>query len=238
MPNTLRLQGYNSLCVTFLGGNEAIINRGAPMILAPCLSDDKYGWDFVLESDLEVGIDMPTREPTTSVPTTTDGSPRLRYLGRDGCNIDQPCNICTGDCDTNDDCLSGLQCFQRAIGDSTRVPGCGVGGPGDIAGADYCYDPEDNGGDRPTGPPVTTPTTPTTPVPTVTTQLLPLQWLGAEGCTMRNPCLVCTGDCDEDDDCRGSFMCYKREVGELTPIPGCQVGGLGDVPGGDYCYDP
>jgi len=218
-PDTLKLRGYDAFCVTFLGGEAA--TRGAPMVVIPCGTTPKFGWDFVPED--RIGRDMPTGSPTVYYP-------RLRYQGRDACNPQAPCRACTGDCDTDLDCADGLECFQRARDDSTQVPGCGVGGPGDIPGADYCHDPF-------------VPATPTTPVPTrrparEPPALPPLVWQGGEGCTVSDPCRACTGDCDEDDDCRGRLACFKRLVGETTQVPGCAVGGGGDVPGGDYCHDP
>mmetsp|Transcript_24149 Transcript_24149/g.48002 ORF Transcript_24149/g.48002 Transcript_24149/m.48002 type:complete len:943 (-) Transcript_24149:202-3030(-) len=211
-PYTLKLQGeaYASLCVTFLGNEPS---RGAEMVLGPCENEAKFGWDFIPEASLG----KPTMSPTTS------SMPKLRYLGRDACTVNSPCDACYGDCDTNEDCNNGLQCFQRDRGDSTQVPGCAIGGVGDIPGADYCYE-----GNGPT--PSTSPTPPST--------LPPLQWRGSNGCSVETPCPICVGDCNTDDDCQNSFSCFKRDSGDDAPVPGCAVGGLGDIPGGDYCYDP
>merc|ERR1719334_2482454 len=44
---------------------------------------------------------------------------------------------CEGDCDSDDDCVSGLQCWQRAITDGPP-PGC-TGTPTHTM--DYCFDP-------------------------------------------------------------------------------------------------
>jgi hypothetical protein len=205
-PYTLKLQGraYASMCVTFLGDESS---RGAEMVLGPCENEAKFGWDFIPESSLG----NPTIKPTSSLP-------KLRYLGRDACTADSPCGACHGDCDTNEDCNNGLKCFQRERGDSTQVPGCAVGGAGDIPGADYCYDPKG-------------------PVPP-TPELPRLEWLGPRGCSVERPCPICSGDCDIDGDCQKSLSCFKREIGGDASVPGCAVGGLGDIPGGDYCYDP
>ena len=44
---------------------------------------------------------------------------------------------CTGECDADSQCASGLKCFQRSHGEP--IPGCkGKGGGADW---DYCYDP-------------------------------------------------------------------------------------------------
>jgi hypothetical protein len=238
----LRLRGFENYCITFLGGgyngNNGIPvvlppKGGAPVVLGNCPvsvtitgedEDGSYGWDFVSEHE---NNNNPATDGSTTVLPTSVPLP-LRYLGRDACNPITPCHECMGDCDTDDDCSTGLICFEREQGEYTHVPGCGSGGPGDIPGADYCYDstPDNNnsdvGGDDngldPTTPPL-------------------LRWLGSEGCSPSRPCGACSGDCDEDDDCIDRHMCFKRYVGETTAVPGCDVGGSGDIPGGDYCYD-
>ena len=44
---------------------------------------------------------------------------------------------CIGECDSDSQCSSGLECFQRSYGE--KIPGCsGSGSGGDW---DYCYDP-------------------------------------------------------------------------------------------------
>jgi hypothetical protein len=228
----LRLRGFENYCITFLlgsgfNGNDGIIvPKGAPVVLGNCPEsttitgedeDGSYGWDFVSEHNNNLATDGTTVTPT-SVPLP------LRYLGRDACNPVTPCHECMGDCDTDDDCSTGLTCYEREKDEYTQVPGCGSGGPGDIPGADYCYnstpdnsDVGDNGLD-PSTPPL-------------------LRWLGSEGCSPSRPCGACSGDCDEDDDCIDRHECFKRYVGETTAVPGCDVGGSGDIPGGDYCYD-
>ena len=42
---------------------------------------------------------------------------------------------CTGDCNSDDDCLGDLKCFQRSYGGP--VPGCTGNGAADTM--DYCY---------------------------------------------------------------------------------------------------
>lgn len=57
------------------------------------------------------------------------------------CSADSPCGMCEGDCNSNSDCMGGLECFRRPGNDDRMVPGCsGVG----VAGADYCYMPSPN----------------------------------------------------------------------------------------------
>ncbi|KAL7468021.1 hypothetical protein ACHAXS_008245 [Conticribra weissflogii] len=283
-PSTLKLQGeqYDAYCVTFLG---ATASKGAPMVLGRCDSGEKFGWDFISERV----FGNPTAAPT-------EPFPQLTYEGRDACNQNAPCGVCTGDCDGNSGCESGLKCFQRGRDETSQVPGCSVGGPGDVPGSDYCYDPDaplpnlvwfgkeactpnqpcnrctgectgDNGcigdlkcmtreegqtdpipgcsngglGDVPGGSycynddDVVAPTNAPTRSPTALPRLI---WRGSNGCTSDNPCPPCVGDCDDDNECEPSLSCFQRLAGDRTQVPGCAVGGLGDVPGGDYCYNP
>jgi len=87
------------------------------------------------------------------------------------------------------------------------IPGCLEGGKKDY---DYCYDPDDG--------------------------MLPLQNLGKTGCTEKNPCSQCQGDCDSDSDCEIGLKCFKRDG--KTKVPGCAPGGSGDKSNYDFCYDP
>ncbi|EED92251.1 hypothetical protein THAPSDRAFT_262378, partial [Thalassiosira pseudonana CCMP1335] len=149
----------------------------------------------------------------------TSESPPLVWLGEDGCSEDQPCNRCAGSCSNDEDCKGNLECFVRIDGESTSVPGCSSGGIGDVL-EDYCYDPD----------------AAFTPSPTRTPSSLPtLRWRGSEGCSPDSPCPSCTGDCDNDNDCDSTLKCFKRFAGDRTQVPGCATGGLGDIPGGDYC---
>ena len=140
----------------------------------------------------------------------------MRYLGRDACSPSTPCEECAGDCDDDSDCSPGLMCFERERGDVSRVPGCGAGGPGDIPGADYCYDPlpdddtDSSGNDGGGGVGGATSAPPAPPS---------LRWLGSEGCTPTRPCGACSGDCDEGEDCLDGHSCFKRLVGGLSLVP-------------------
>jgi len=44
----------------------------------------------------------------------------------------------------------------------------------------------------------------------------------------------CEGDCDSDNDCVGSKLCWQRDKGDAYP-PGCYGNSFGK---GDYCYAP
>ncbi|KAL3816378.1 hypothetical protein ACHAXA_000456 [Cyclostephanos tholiformis] len=220
----LRLIGHMNYCVTFMGGNSP--TKGSSVILGQCPGGvlvgegDKHGWDLVPERDLIV---LPPK--TLSPVASPVQEPALQYLGRNACSPETPCQECSGDCDNDDDCSIGLMCFEREMGDVAQVPGCGTGGPGDIPGADFCYNPSPANDDGDDG------SVPAPPAPAM------LRWLGSKGCTPTRPCGACSGDCDEDGDCLDGHECFKRLVGDSSLVPGCGVGGPGDIPGGDYCYD-
>jgi hypothetical protein len=307
----LRGDGFSTHCMTFLGTTA---NKGSPLIMEKCESEDKFGWDFI--SEKEYG--QPSPPPTAAFLP-------LKYEGRNGCTPDSPCDVCTGDCDGDDGCLSGLFCFQRAKDETSQVPGCEVGGAQDIPGADYCYSPDAplpsliwlgtgkdactmskpcnrcvgacvkdsdckgnlkcfkreegetdlipgcRGGGEDDIPGASffrvaslrlvhtipnsfrwttqssggdycydsnAPAHATVQPSRLPTQLIPLRWRGSDGCSPESPCPTCTGDCDDDSDCESPLQCFKRYAGDRNQVPGCDVGGLGDIPGGDYCYDP
>ena len=59
--------------------------------------------------------------------------------------------------------------------------------------------------------------------------------LGGSGCTSGSPCGLCNGDCDSDGDCSGTLKCFQRSTSS-EQVPGCNIGGVGDVASHDYCY--
>ena len=143
----------------------------------------------------------------------------------------QSCDLCQGDCNSDDDCLPGLMCFSRGRGEMTSVPGCVSGGEGDKPGMDYCYTPF---------PPATTTTTTTTTTSTTTATTAAAMMVTSVGeleykreCTASRPCRTCEGDCDNETHCAGYLRCYSRGVGSVDPVPGCL--GLG-IPGEFYFY--
>lgn len=56
------------------------------------------------------------------------------------CSPETPCEVCYGDCNSDDDCASGLACFRRPGEDNREVPGCSGRGE---EGQDYCWVPQD-----------------------------------------------------------------------------------------------
>lgn len=96
---------------------------------------------------------LTTPQPTLSTSSATIFSPLL-VLSK--CSPSSKCSACMGDCDSDNHCATGLQCFKRDDRSSLAVPGCDIGGNGDVAGEDYCFDPNY---DAMTVTPMTTPTT-------------------------------------------------------------------------------
>lgn len=133
----------------------------------------------------------------------------LKNKGEEGCSPGRPCGRCQGDCDYDSDCKDDLICYWRNGRDGTP-PGCQTGGVGDVASYDYCYDPKWN--------------------------QLELTHGGIFSCSSKTPCEKCEGDCDKDADCKGDLKCFKRDKFEF--VPGCKPGGMADIYGHDYCYDP
>jgi len=89
--------------------------------------------------------------------------------------------LCEGDCDTDENCQSGLECFQRE--GYTSVPGC-VGGGSEKW--DYCYNS----------------TNPRLP------ELTHVD--GTFGNHITQKLGPCTGDCDSDSECQEGYACFQR----------------------------
>jgi hypothetical protein len=87
------------------------------------------------------GLQIRNRARFLSECNDTHSVPLLN-LGDSGCTASAPCEACQGDCDSDDDCNSGLKCFQR--NGYEQVPGCAAGGDHDVSEYDYCseYDSE------------------------------------------------------------------------------------------------
>lgn len=159
---------------------------------------------------------------TTQLPDNAGGTV-LQYLGENGCTTDRKCNACQGDCDSDDDCVGELRCFERHAAIAV-VPHCNVDPSisGEVGWADYCWN-------FPLGVPA---------------GLGNLQNLGYGGCQQSPPehqCNKCEGDCDSDAECAGHLRCFTRSGNEQTPppIPGCPMEGSSEADRGlDYCWDP
>ena len=66
----------------------------------------------------------------------------VTYIGNPCDQDGEPCEVCTGDCDNDSDCVGSLRCGQRRTTTGLEiVPGC-VWGPGSdeirLENDDYC----------------------------------------------------------------------------------------------------
>ncbi|KAL7472623.1 hypothetical protein ACHAXS_012985 [Conticribra weissflogii] len=155
---------------------------------------------------------MPSIGPSTTISLTPKPTvvPRLEITS---CTTDEPCGMCKGQCQNDDQCQTGLQCFRRIY--LEYIPGCI--GPGN-QGQSYCYDPfaEGSGSE------------------------IMLSTEDAK-CDDKRRCEKCFGDCDNDDECEKGLFCYRRAGFEL--VPGCAGQGVQgrdycfdpeDIDGGEY----
>ena len=136
---------------------------------------------------------------------------------------------CEGDCDFDYQCSGNLLCFQREQGTSYAedhpIPGCTVGGTGDVNNYDYCYDPDaliTVTRDAKVG---------------VTWDQVRLPYAAKAYSYLRDPTLndprlkECETDCDTNRDCAVGLTCQERDT---SSTPGC----TGSIPNGyDPCYD-
>jgi DNA-binding beta-propeller fold protein YncE len=57
-------------------------------------------------------------------------------------------------------------------------------------------------------------------------------------CSSIGGCVACQGDCDVDADCNGAHLaCFQRDNVAANAVPRCEIGGAGDIPTIDYCYE-
>jgi hypothetical protein len=157
----------------------------------------------------------------------------LNIVGDDGNPASAfPLGQCQGDCDTDDDCLGSLKCFQRQKGDDIRkVPGCKANNITKLSngGTDFCYNPNDVS---------VSPTTVRSPVrpPVQTPAQETLDFVGEDwNPRSEYPLQLCEGDCDGDFDCAGELVCHERDKNAPDPVPGCAGQ---DTTTRDYCVRP
>jgi hypothetical protein len=131
------------------------------------------------------------------------------------CTANRPCDICQGDCQTDDHCKGTMLCFQRSS-QTQEVPGCFGKGIGAVGGENYCYNPDSpviKGSGK--------------------TDVNGMTSLSSPGCSKDKPCGMCQGDCDNDDECEGNLVC-EQKVG-----PGSATGCSGlDSSNSDFCVKP
>ena len=67
---------------------------------------------------------------------------QVKYLGDSYCTSMNQCDVGQGDCDSDNDCKTGLKCGQR--NNFEKLAGLtGLNNVNDTAGnGDYCYDPD------------------------------------------------------------------------------------------------
>jgi len=120
--------------------------------------------------------------------------------------------LCQGDCDTDDDCAEGLECFQRD-GEEDNPPGCS-GTP--KKNYDYCVAEKEG--------PILNVIQYFYMIDDLGGVLLPDQPLIARGSYGTNhgagTLQLCEGDCDDNNDCAEGLICFKRNGLRNVP-PGC-----------------
>jgi hypothetical protein len=208
--------------------------RSKKQTVTGCKNKGKTGWNYCYNPSAVVQQQHSDRLTDHGVNPLT----KFHKLGH-----------CKGDCDSNDDCATGLECFGRTS--KQKVTGCKGRG---ISGRDYCYRPR-----SPTRTPTRTPTTktPTTKTPTSTPTREPTRTPTAhptdplhvdtkrltthgfhahedEDFLTHGSFGMCQGDCDSDDQCRGSMVCFKSQTKGKT-VTGCEGKTKGQH---DYCYQP
>ena len=145
-------------------------------------------------STVMVGATMP--------PGTTPTTVQLEFVSDGG---SAPLGLCQGDCDSDDDCVDNLVCFQRDA--LEKVPGCL--GSGDMS-FDYCiYNPSDI---TPGSTTIVIGSSSTIDVNSGTM----LEFVMNDGDV---PLGHCQGDCDSDADCLDNMRCFQRL--DYEPVPGC-----------------
>ena len=174
---------------------------------------------------------------TSSSPTTVK---QLTFVAYGPTEVPEayPLGECEGDCDDDTECAGTLVCMHRDGGEI--VPGCNGT---DASRTDYCFVAP-----PPTSSPSLVPSTSTPPTttsspsasptisagPTIstspTTEYLRLTHVARNFIAGIYPLGRCEGDCDTDDECFGSLICYQRKNGE--PVPGCTGN---DNSSTDYC---
>ena len=181
---------------------------------------------------------------------------RLHKSGCEYCNMDNPDTWCGGeggegayaipnldcyvsfkdDCSCREGYIKGKKGCERDCHGKDPDAWCrSTGGEGAFAREDVtCWDLFNSHCDCYDGFEQTeTACTPTAIGPRIPTQI---QHVGNNGQPVTAyPMKECQGDCDIDDDCEGSLLCFQRDGN--TAVPGCQ-GGENEANDYDYCYDP
>lgn len=161
------------------------------------------------------------------------------------CSPDNQCDLCSGDCDVDSDCMGDLVCIYGPIGGDIVVNGCtGLGAPG----LEYCGFPPDqytleeysdevplvSGFDDissedqpeelkelPSAATARLPNNNPSVSPSVVNQssIATVDMNAETSCTVQNKCSACMGHCMDDSECSSGLVCYTRVAFEDPP--GC-----------------
>jgi hypothetical protein len=188
--DTKLMQGYKAMTIV------GITNTGAPI---------------AMKKPKEVKIEQRWRLDFVPLPE------QLKLVNNP-CGNTGECEICSGDCDTDSDCQSGLRCAQRTHHNGKEtVPGCFWGEDSDIErfkDKDYCFLPVDKSSES------------------IVNYVGECSW-GNKG----YKCKKCEGSCHYDSDCMNELKCFHRHGFEA--VPGCDgEAGTLDMYGKGICYDP
>ena len=139
---------------------------------------------------------------------TIEGS--IQFVGQTrDCSASNKCGRCEGHCQNNRECQGSLVCFKKG-GRGKPVPGCiGIDG----SKTDWCT-VDASSPDTPI-PPTPSPQTPTLPIE----GSIPLVGQTRD-CSASDKCGRCEGHCQNNRECQGSLVCFKKG-GRGKPVPGC-----------------
>ena len=166
----------------------------------------------------------PTRRPTPVPPTIPAAGTVYHYTDDD--DVPNRLPRCHGDCNKDDDCRSGLVCYQRSSDSPKEVYGCEGRATG---GKDYCVDPADVPAEptpsptaAPTAKPTVAPTRAPTKAPTEGPTKAPsLSPTAAPVVTPVPPIVNVPVDEIKEDDGDGNDL---RTVNVTTPVPEFALG--------------
>jgi hypothetical protein len=205
-------------------GHLVCRQKSGPGSVDGCLGFDQSNSDFCVEPTVAAVVVTSTPAPVSvtsnsdipSDSSSNSGTGALK-LSLPGCSVDNPCGLCQGDCDNDDECGGQLVCRQKSGPGS--VDGCAGY---DNSNSDFCVEPaatvaiinrdSDNSGSIIAGGKIS---------------------LSLPGCSAAQPCGLCEGDCDSDADCDGDLVCaFKSGPGS---IEGCSDF---DNSSKDFCVNP
>lgn len=182
------------------------------VVFTGTLPNDRFDVGTLKEIDL--GGHMVEREDGTTYQSWRD------------CSADNPCTECNGYCGDDSHCEGDLQCgatihYLNGIttGENYRkIPyGCmsSVEDAHSTTIWSVCFNSTKSS------------------LKDIDRVLTPINNCGAE--SHWPLCKMCEGHCSTDADCEGTLECFDRTSKDL--VPGCVMGGSGDVANMNYCWD-